>query len=75
MSLNMLLKEEVSRNGATAGRLRVIYPPAKYKENGKLPVSDLACAAENPKKGGDTRNPDCKHMCFHRDRSAQRVFL
>jgi hypothetical protein len=74
MSLNMLLTEEINLNRASARRLRVIYLPVKYDENRKSPVSVSNYAAEYPKNGGDTRNPDCKHMCFCGARGAQRFF-
>lgn len=75
MSLNYLITEWVSRNGAAARRLRIIYLAVKYEENRKSTISVLARAAENPKKGGDTRKQDCNYMYFYEDRSAQRVFL
>jgi len=64
MSPNKLLTEGVSRDGAIARHLRVIYLPAEYDENRKSPVSISDCAPDHPKKGGDTRNPDRKHVCF-----------
>jgi len=54
--------EQISRKVASARCLRVIYLPVKYEENRKSPISVSACAAENPKKGGDARNLDCKHL-------------
>jgi hypothetical protein len=75
MSLNKLLSEELSRNGACARCLRVIYLPVKFDENRKSSIPILIRAAENPKKGSDARNLDCKHMCFYGARSAQRFFL
>jgi hypothetical protein len=75
MSLNKLLTEWVNRNGASARRLRVIYLPVKYDEIRKSPIPVSARVAENPEKGCDARNPDCKHMCFSGVRSAQRFFL
>ena len=75
MSLNILLIEEIKRNGASARCLRIIYLSAEYDENRKSPISVLARVAENLKKGGDARNPDCKHMCFCGIRGALRFFL
>jgi hypothetical protein len=67
--------QEINRNGASARCLRVIYLAVKYEENRKSPISVPACAAENSKKGGDARNPDCKLMYSQRIRCAQRFFL
>jgi hypothetical protein len=75
ISFNKLIKEWVSRNGAGASRLRVIYLPVKYGESEKSSISVLVHATENPKNGGDARNPACKYMCFYMDRAAQRDFL
>ena len=75
MSLNKLMTEELSRNGAYKRCLRVIYLPVKYDENRKSLIPVLARAAENPKKGEDARNLDCKYMRFYGVRIAQRFFL
>jgi hypothetical protein len=74
MSTYKLSTEEISRNGASARCLRVIYLPVKYEEDGKPPIIVSARAAENPKKGGDARNLDCKHMYSQGIRRALRFF-
>jgi hypothetical protein len=75
MSLNVLITEWVSRNEETAWRLRLIYLSVEYEENGKSSIPVSALAAENPKRGGDTRSLGCKHVCFKEDKATQRVFL
>jgi hypothetical protein len=75
MPANLPPTEEISRNGTSGRRLRVIYLPVKYEENIKSPISVSASVAENPKKGGDARNPDCKYLYSLRIRCAQRFFL
>jgi hypothetical protein len=75
MPANIPPTEEISRNGTSARRLPVIYLPVKYEENRKSPISVSTSAAENPKKGGDARNQDCKHMYSLGIRCARRFFL
>jgi hypothetical protein len=74
MPANKPSTEEINRNGGSARCLRIIYLAVKYKENRKSPISVLAFATENPKKGGDARNLDCKPMYSQWIRCAQRFF-
>ncbi len=74
MPANKLPTEEINRNGASTRCLRVIYLAVKYEENRKSPISVSACAAENPNKGGDARNLDCKYVYSKWIRCALRFF-
>src|SRR5262249_18399611 len=74
MQANKPPTEEISRNEASARCLRIIYLPVKYGENSKSPILVLARAAENPKKGGNARSPDCKYMYSLEIRCARAIF-